>query len=272
MDLSGWVKKSTSSPASSVNQVTLDKLGENGGFLTYNGVKVDTTSTLSADASKWANKKWNAIGDSITEHNFRSTQNYHDFIKAKVTGLLVNNYGVSGTGWFSPSGTGGTNQIFNRIAAMDANADLITVFAGTNDWASVGKTFAMGTFGDTDQTLSFYGAVDFTLKQLIAKYPTKTIAVFTPLARSTSYGSTGLNAQGATLQQVADSIIKVANSLSIPVLDLNRNGSPLAPWNTTNNNTYFNYTFPTGSGDGLHPNDAGHVILADKILSFLNTI
>ena len=215
-----------------------------------------------SSVSKWENKIWNVIGDSITEHNVKTTKNYQDYVKDKVTGLTINNYGVSGTGWFTPSGSGGTDQIFNRINGMAANADLITVFAGTNDVASVGKTFVLGSYGDTDQNTSFYGAVDYTIKQLVAKYPTKTIAVFTPLQRdlaSTTFGTV----TEANMIAAVDAIIKVAGRYSIPVLDLYRFGN-MYPWNASFK--------PAMMPDGLHPNDAGHVVLADKILAFLNTL
>jgi lysophospholipase L1-like esterase len=222
--------------------------------------------TKNSSPSKWQGKTWNVIGDSITEHNFRTNLNYHDYIKNKI-GCTVNNYGVSGTGYFTPSASGGTNQIPNRISNMNNTADLITVFAGTNDWGEVGKSLVLGTFGDTDPNVSFYGAVDSSLIQLIAKYPTKTIAVFTPLPRGTSWGA---NASGVTMEQVVDAIIKVASKYSIPVLDLYRK-SGLFPWNDTANDTLFK-AIGQSSGDRLHPNDAGHQLLADKILSFLNSL
>jgi lysophospholipase L1-like esterase len=221
--------------------------------------KMNTVNNSSS--SKWAGKVWNVIGDSITEHNARTTKNYQDYIADKI-GCTVNNYGLSGTGWFTPSASGGTNQIFNRISGFSSSADLITVFAGTNDVASVGKTFVLGSYGDTDQNASFYGTLDYTLKQLIAKYPTKTIAVFTPIQRdiaSTTYGTV----TETNMIAVADAIIKVAGKYSIPVLDLYRFGN-MYPSNTTFKSTMM--------PDGLHPNDVGHQVLADKILSFLNTL
>lgn len=224
---------------------------------TNGGVTVNPTPTQ----SKWIGKTWNAIGDSITEHNSKTTKNYQDYIASKI-GCTVNNYGVSGTGWFTPSSSGGTDVIYNRISGFSSNADLITVFAGTNDVANVGKTFVLGSYGDTDQNASFYGALDYTLKQLINKYPTKTIAVFTPLPRD--YASTTFGTVTETNMIAAvDAIIKVTGRYSIPVLDLYRFG-----------NMYpFNSTFKTAiMPDGLHPNDAGHQVLADKILSFLNTL
>jgi lysophospholipase L1-like esterase len=134
-------------------------------------------------SSKWNGKTWNAIGDSITEVNFRANKRYHDYIKESI-GCTVNNYGISGTGYFTPSASGGTNAIYQRISSLPS-ADLVTVFAGTNDWGQVGKTLVLGALGDTNGANSFYGAVDSTLSQLIAKYPSNTqIAVFTPIVRS----------------------------------------------------------------------------------------
>lgn len=224
--------------------------------------------TKNISPSKWQGKTWNAIGDSITEPNSRTNINYHGYIKQKI-GCNVNNYGVSGTGYFTPSTNGGTNQIPNRISNMSNSADLITVFAGTNDWSQVGKTLVMGSFGDTDSNVSFYGAVDNVISQLITKHPTKTIAVFTPLPRSNSFNG-AVNSAGVSLQQISDAIIQVCAKYSIPVLDLYR-CSGLFPWNTDANNYYF--TAPgSGSPDGLHPNDLGHQKIADKILAFLNTL
>ncbi|MCU5181585.1 SGNH/GDSL hydrolase family protein [Bacillus toyonensis] len=217
--------------------------------------------------SKWAFKKWGAVGDSITEKNFRTNKNYHDYIAEKIN-CFIYNYGVSGTGWRTPNGAGTGRPIYERISAMDPNLDLITIFAGTNDWGETGKPLVLGQFGDTDPAASFYGAVDNVFSQLITKYPTKTIAAFTPLPRGDAFN--GPNGSGITLEQIADAIIKVAKKYSIPVLDLYRTSS-LFPWNDTANEYYFKAVGQT-SGDRLHPNDVGHQILADKILAFLNTL
>lgn len=230
-----------------------------------------TTSSggTSSSTSKWQGKKWNVLGDSLTEVNSKTNMHYHDYIKSDW-GMTVNNYGISGTGWYTPSWGGGhTDYFWNRVSGMDATADLITVFGGTNDWGDAGQPLVLGSLGDTSGSTSFYGAVDATLSQLITKYPTKTIAVFTPIPRQSAFPNV-TSANGYTMQNVADAIIAVCSKYSIPCLDLFRK-SNLAPWNTTANNTYF--TAPSASSpDGLHPNDAGHKILADKILSFLNTL
>ncbi|MEK5085914.1 SGNH/GDSL hydrolase family protein [Paenibacillus sp. FSL M8-0228] len=253
-------------PVSNLNTTMVSKGQLPSTYLPYGDYRVDIVDEGLREAinnsvnyrSKWTGKTWNAIGDSITEHNARTTKNYQDYIQG-IIGCTVNNYGLSGTGWRTPSVSGGSDAIYQRMGSFTTDADLITVFAGTNDWAEVGIAFNMGTFGDTDPAVSFYGALDYTIKQLINKYPTKTIAVFTPIPREPAWA---LN-NGVTLEQVADAIIKVANHYSVPVLDLYRTSNVYA-WNEV----YRNYALP----DGLHPNDNGHMRLADKVLAFLNSL
>lgn len=216
--------------------------------------------TNAANVSKWTGKTWNVMGDSITEHNVKTNFNYQDYIAQKI-GCKVNNYGISGTGWRTPSTSGGTNAFHQRVSAMAANADLISVFGGTNDWEEIGITMALGAYGDTNPTVSFYGAADSVINQLISRYPTKTIAVFTPIQRNNNWTAHGTS--GVTMENIADAIIKVCNKYGIPVLDLYRYGNVYA-----NNTTYRTNALP----DGVHPNDTGHKAMADKILAFLNTL
>jgi lysophospholipase L1-like esterase len=230
--------------------------------MTWEKLSSGTSGTPTTLTSKWAGKSWYAVGDSITEVNSRTTTNYHKYI-ADAIGMTVTNYGKSGTGYFNST----TNTFWERVATMGTSADLITVFGGTNDWNNIGKTLVLGSFGDTDGAASFYGAVDKTFSNLVAKYPTATIAAFTPLPRSDAFNTANVTT-GITLKQVADAIKEVAAKYSIPVLDLYRN-SGFFPWNATNNAAYFN----AGSGgDGLHPNTAGHKRIADQVLSFLNSL
>jgi lysophospholipase L1-like esterase len=219
----------------------------------FNWLSVEKSNLPYEKPSKWTGKKWNCMGDSITEHNFQTNKNYHDYI-AELIDCSINNYGISTVGY----GVGGSNAFYQRVSAMDITADLITVFGGTNDWG-VGSQ-PLGAFGDTDGAVSIYGAIDSTLSQIANRFVNKTIAIFTPLPRDNSWG---VNAQGITLEQITQAIIKVANKYSLPVLDLYHE-SNFRPWNLTWRTTY--------QPDGLHPNDAGHQRLAEKILTFINSI
>lgn len=216
---------------------------------------------IAAQSSGWANKTWVAVGDSITEKNTRTLKNYHDYIK-DVIGCLVYNYGQSGTGFYNRNAVAST---------ITQTPDLITVFLGTNDWANIGSNNkALGSFGDSGTT-TIAGCISTLFGGLISTFPKATIASFTPLPRSGSYGSSATpNSQGYTLEQLSDMIITHCKHYSIPCLDLYHTCN-LYVWNSTANNFYF--TAPNaGSGDGLHPNDAGHKKLASKILAFMNTL
>lgn len=219
-------------------------------------IKTNVNSNIT---SKWSGKTILAIGDSITDLNTPETK-YITFIGQSINATIVNN-GVSGSGYMCPT------AITGRISGLTNNADLIYVFAGTNDYGNNGG-YALGTFGDTT-TSTFYGAVDTVFTSLIAKYPLKTIAVITPLPRQN--GMTP-NSLGFTLKDYATAVKTVANKYSLPVLDL-FNGSSYFPDNATFRANYNYGGNGASGGDGLHPNTAWHQnFLAGKVLSFINTL
>lgn len=208
-------------------------------------------------------KKWVVIGDSITEVNFRTNKNYHAYVSDNVGGMTVYNYGQSGTGYYGRS---------NVDATVTQDADYLTVFFGTNDWGNSdpNNTKLLGVFGDTDTT-TIAGCVYKCLNQLVTRFYNKRIAVFTPLPRSDNYGSSAAaNARGFTLEQLAKVIKQTADHLSIPCLDLYHESS--LPVQVAAGNEFYFKAIGQSSPDGLHPNDAGHQILARKIQKFLEAV
>lgn len=214
------------------------------------------------------NLKWAVIGDSITEKNFRTNKNYHEYVAESVGGMTIYNYGISGTAW-----TGRTlvpaaikDQVIN---GQIQEPDLFTVFLGTNDFGVNAKP--LGVFGDiTTDTVA--GGIYALLNNLITEFPTKPIGVFTPLPRYNSYGLTGgtPNQYGVTLLQICEMIKKHCNHFGIPCLDLYFE-SNLYVFNADANQYYF--TAPSYSNpDGVHPNDLGHQVIAKKIQKFLESI
>lgn len=214
--------------------------------------------------SKLLNSKWIAVGDSITEHNFRSNKNYHDYIADDIKSLTVINYGISGTGYFD------RYNIADTITQTDF--DYLTVFWGTNDWGNQKDTNKkpLGTFLDTG-TATISGCINTALTGLLNKFYDKKIAVITPLPRLTNWGENSANnAYGYTLKQLVDLINRYCNHYSIPCLDLYHE-SNLPVWIPAANTKYF--TAPAASTpDGLHPNDLGHEVIANKVKTFLESI
>ncbi|MDB4302084.1 SGNH/GDSL hydrolase family protein [bacterium] len=216
----------------------------------------DAVSTIPV-ASKWFGDTWDAMGDSITdESNATATLKYGEIVASRV-GCTINNYGVGGTGLLT-DGAATFFAMYKRITDMVTNASLITVFGGTNDWDA--SLYPLGVFGDFSETPdNIYNCIDYMCRKLIDRFPTKTIAFFTPTPRN----DRSVNTQGYTLEDLSDAIVKVCGRYSIPVLDLYRVAN-MYPENAD---------FRTAlMPDGLHPNDTLHLLLADKVESFINAL
>jgi lysophospholipase L1-like esterase len=217
----------------------------------------------SSTVSKWNGKLWTVIGDSNTEANGKAALKYHDILKAK-TGCTVQNLGKSGSGWWNSwtdTSTGTVNKAYyKRLTDINPNSDLITILGGGNDYAQTEKPLVLGVFGDTDPDASFYGALDYTLKTLIATFPTKTIAVFTQFRRYLNYAPIVTD---DTLESLVEAEKKVSAKYGIPCLDLYHNANQY-PWL----DSYKTSHMP----DGVHLNDLGQQKLASKMLPFLESL
>ncbi|MFV5370030.1 phage tail fiber protein [Acinetobacter junii] len=204
---------------------------------------------------------WAVIGDSITEHNFRTHKNYHDYVSDMVGGMTIYNYGTSSNGW---------NDKANTPNLISENPDIVTVFLGTNDFGV--RARPLGSFGDGTGVETVAGSINLLLTNLVNKFPTKRLAILLPIPRYNSYGINGgtANAYGTTLRQISELIVQYANHYGIPYLDL-YNASGLAVYNSLANSYYF--TYPGGTTpDGVHPNDLGHQVIARKVKRFLEEI
>ncbi|WP_202741477.1 SGNH/GDSL hydrolase family protein [Acinetobacter sp. 'aerobic (ED)'] len=216
--------------------------------------------------SKLTGKSWAAIGDSITEHNFRSNLNYHDYVKEEVGGMTVYNLGISGSGFW--------NRANSIAGSITQNPDYLTVFWGANDLIRAPKNLGNRDSTGTD---SVGGLMNIALSALINKFYNKKLAVFTLLPRDIYNNVTNAIAvdesgvsQGYTATQIADLTIAVCEKYSIPVLDLYRE-SNLYPWIAAANDYYFKApSLPTP--DGLHPNDNGQKLIAHKIREFMESL
>ncbi len=210
----------------------------------------------------------NFIGDSITEGCCTDDlSNRFTNRIAMSTGAVCNNYGIAGTRiarQTQPSDDPRMDQdLCARVADMDPSADVVVVFAGTNDFGHGDAPFGK----PDDQTVySFCGALHVLFGSLQAQFPHAIIAVLTPMHR---LGEENVHGEGhkllpsCPLRDYVEQIKKTAVQYHLPLLDLYAD-ERLNPNHESIRQEYI--------PDGLHPNDAGHAYLTEKIIAFLEQL
>ncbi len=214
-----------------------------------------------------AGKKIAFLGDSITEGCGTSSIE-HTFwnVLGQKTGAQVFGYGIGGTRIATqrvPSDPRADQDFISRVDGMIPDADVVVVFGGTNDFGHGDAPF--GTRGDqTSET--FCGALHVLFTKLYERYPAAQLVVMTPTHRLSETDSVmnefGVRRSG-NLRTYVQAIRDAAEDFAVPVLDLFR-VSGIQPSVPALREAYM--------PDGLHPNDAGHAKIADKLIGFLQTL
>lgn len=214
-----------------------------------------------------AGKKIAFLGDSITEGCGTSSLE-HTFwnVLGQKTGAQVFGYGIGGTRIAPqrvPSDPRVDQDFISRVDGMIPDADVVVVFGGTNDFGHGDAPF--GTRGDqTSET--FCGALHVLFTKLYERYPAAQLVVMTPTHRLSETDSVmnefGVRRSG-NLRTYVQAIRDAAEDFAVPVLDLFR-VSGIQPSVPALREAYM--------PDGLHPNDAGHAKIADKLIGFLQTL
>ena len=209
------------------------------------------------------NKKCLFLGDSITAGVGTSgeTATFWSLLGQR-TGAKVRGYGISGS-TIAPQ----VNVMYpdidvpyfrTRVESMEASADVIVVLGGTNDYGHGDTPF--GTLQDrTEET--FCGAVHQLFQTMIRRWPAAVIAILTPLHRL--HEAAVINERGVrcehTLAEYVEAERRIAEYYGLPVLDLYR-VSGIQPELMEQREQFM--------PDGLHPNDAGHARIADRLEGF----
>lgn len=217
-------------------------------------------------------KKIACLGDSITEGVNAGGWQWHRYIDSwcKSNGInsIVTNLGVGGTSVCTSSYvTDRLKPFVNRLDTIPADADIVVVFGGTNDW---GNNATLGSVSDTG-TSSFYGAYKYILEWLAINRPNAKVMTMTPLKRYfRGGGATWVNAQttpnnkGNLLQDYVRAVKEVSDLYAVPCVDLH-NDSGLNP--------VLEIVRTKFMGDGLHPTAEGnkrmYPIILDKMRPFL---
>ena len=268
-----YVMASEQTPIATGNQTNVDASN----ILPVENIDHETALLLYAQAQVLAQglplEKYhviNVLGDSITEGvGARTPDKAYPVVLSKLTGAVVNNYGLSCSritdvsgGWSNPA------SFIDRMYNMDKSADLIIVFGGTNDFwygdCPIGKR--------TDTCVNtFYGALNTMIPYLKSAHPNADIVFLTPYQQSkdadethsykrSTYGNFGTG----TLNQYRIAILDRCEYYGVPVLDLYADYELNTVDNRKALEKYGNYLC-----DGCHLNDAGYNLLARKIYQFI---
>ena len=204
-------------------------------------------------AGKWHNKKWVCVGDSLTEVNIRTDKHYFDYV-AEATGIEVINMGVSGTGYKNPNGV--NDPFYSRVLNVPIDADVVTIFGSFNDGAT-----DLGTADDTG-TSTIGGCINTTLDNLYSVIPTVQLGIVspTPWDGANPYDHPWANAYVELLEAIC-------KKRSIPFLNLYYE-SNLRPWDST----FRTLAYSKDDGNGVHPDETGHKIIAPKFNAFLESL
>ncbi|KMT62085.1 SGNH/GDSL hydrolase family protein [Paenilisteria newyorkensis] len=211
-----------------------------------------TNNVHAAETTDWSHVTWNVIGDSLTaKDNTYATKRYFDFIQENLHIKKINNYGISASTVGSVS-----SPISVRYASMENDADLITVFAGLNDY---GKNEDLGMPSDSTNR-TYYGALDVLMKGLTKKYPNKKIAYISMYARNFI---PPVNKLGIPDYAYVNAEIEICERYHIPHLNLYEMDS-------------INISLSGAQGfralDGVHLNNAGHQHLAKIMEKFIKEL
>lgn len=206
------------------------------------------------------------LGDSITEGVGASVpeKKYVEVFR-QMTGYEVRNYGVSGTRYArqkelsSPAGYDYDFQLrADMLIAMERQADYVFVFGGTNDFGH--GDARLGELNDTDP-YTFCGGVNNVFRKLVGAYGSDRVCCILPLHRwneKNPYGSRKkvISAPLEEYRRLISEVIKKFNVISIDLWD---DGLPVPQ--SCMADEYF--------VDGLHPNDKGHRVIAEKLAKFI---
>lgn len=202
---------------------------------------------------------WQVFGDSIsTTYNISDTQIWHNSITADSEFSSMTKYNNSLTGSEISDGGRDIASFVERYTSLNANADLVTIFGGVNDWSH--NFIPLGNYDDVTTSQSFYGALNTLLPGIKTRCPNARIIFMSPLKVQTgalsNYITDGKNTYGLTLQDYIQAIKYKCHQYNVEFVDL-YGVTGLDPDVNTSN----------FQGDGLHPTASGHVALKDYLLN-----
>ena len=190
----------------------------------------------------------NFLGDSITEGLKWQKKETFVFYLSKWLNIQVNNQGYHATTIAVQKDD--PNDFNSRINKLNSKANFTFVFGGTNDYE-----FGTAEMGDenSEDNLTFYGAVKNLVKNLIKVFSEKKICFILPIAR---YEENKKYMHG-NLEEYREIIREVCKKNNVDFLEIEELKIPESSGKTE----FYK--------DGLHPNKQGHKIIARCLIEYL---
>ena len=211
--------------------------------------------------------KINFLGDSITQGAGAScVATQYVSLVGEMLGCVARNYGEGGTR-IAKQTVPSELAIFDRdflmrSELMEKDADMVFVFGGTNDYGH--GDAELGDIDSMDE-YTFCGAVNSLIAKLSAIYGKEKLHFILPLHRYNEdnlYGEGNKKKAGAPLSTYVALLKEILQKQGIPTLNFEKEFPIPAVNDGTDGLTV----------DGLHPNDTGHRLLAEKICEYIRSV
>lgn len=207
---------------------------------------------------EWEHLKWVCLGDSLTEANVRTSKHYHSYVKDK-TGIDVVNMGVSGTGYYNRKDS--NNAFYQRVLAMPADADVVTIFGSGNDLGFVGDHLGNPTDEGTD---TICGCINTCLDNIYSVNPVVQVGIVSP----TPWNGNTPDNDTCAMALYSAALKEICRLRGIPFLDLFHT-SGYRP----NDAEYRKRAFSKDpEGIANHPDETGHKIISGQFYAFLQKL
>lgn len=198
------------------------------------------------------------LGDSITQGcGATAYKNCYVALLGEKYGFEAKNYGIGGTR-ISKQKEKSENEIYDkdfigRVDGIDEDSEFVFVFGGTNDQGHGKAPF--GVISD-NTPYTFCGAINYISDMLTKKFGKDKICFILPLKR---FNGEKPNANGKGLGDYVAVMTEILKNKGIDFIDLYHGGFQEPK---TDKGDEF-------TADGLHPNDNGHLYIANKVAEYL---
>ena len=192
--------------------------------LTIDGVQYDGSNAVNIETQSGGNilygKKWVACGDSFTAGGYNASDGFDESVyiyqdgrfagRQKVYPNIIglrNNMNIVNLATGGQTMAQSSNSFMSRYAAIDADADYITIMLGINDKI---QGISVGAIDSTDKA-TFCGAFNIAMEHILTNHP---------------FAHVGIMVSNGTNAEIMEATRNIAERWGVPYLDY---GSPQVP-------------------------------------------